>query len=165
MVQSHEPSLPILIHNGVSLLWITAFKTISYIDLYWIFHQRLQALQGQLCKNLLNCEKEKKISKWRKEREKLGIQARLGENGECHLQHSLEHGIFALRFFHDHKQHWSIFHTDIDGLVEEQLHPPQLVGYGVGDSDVGCQGGDRAKVAGQSWLYLMIYEEQRGQVC
>lgn len=144
------------------LLLLKLYHILTYIE-FFIRDCRLS--RGNYVKIYWIVRRKKKISKWRKEREKLGIQARLGENGECHLQHSLEHGIFALRFFHDHKQHWSIFHTDIDGLIEEQLHPPQLVGYGVGDSDVGCQGGDRAKVAGQSWLYLMIYEEQRGQVC
>ena len=92
-------------------------------------------------------------------------QVGLGGNGNYPLQHSLELGVFALCLLQNNKQHGSSFHTNTDGFIEEQLHAPQLVIYGVYDGDVGCWGGNRAGVVGQSWWHLMTCEEQSGQLC
>lgn len=92
------------------------------------------------------------------------IQVEPGENSGCCLKHSLEHGVSALCFLQDDKQHGSRFHTNIHGLIEEELHPPQLVIYGVYDSD-GCCGGNRAWLIGESWLHFMTCEERRGHIC
>lgn len=56
--------------------------------------------------------------------------------GQHCLPHSLEHVVSALRFFQDSKEHRSTFHTNLDGHIEKQINPPQLVVYGVYDCDI-----------------------------
>lgn len=164
--QKHSSTL--LIHSVLSL-WIPVLKTpLSIKSLEWFsFHEGLASLldrrhlKGLFDKDLLLYQKGKKQE--HEGRRENGDSDWTWKERQESLERSLELGVPALCFLQDDEQHGSFLHAHADGHVEEQLHAPQLVTYGVDNSDVGGWGGNRAGKVGLSWFHLLICEEHRGQ--